>query len=214
LVTPRLDRQARSEILRLAGTLLTVYPQATQVVPVLLYRSQDTVFQLHFQVQRSDWTSWLAGSLTEAALWTRLPLMRVIDTRTGQPANQPNFVHKDFRGVALPLPDMPTQRTIASTLTDEAWGQQLTPARFTVSTGGRADQFTVSERSAGADFAIYNTGDPTTPLYRSAADPQGAGLSRLQLTAGEYLLVADSPGPPARVGLTYIAHLFDTAASP
>jgi hypothetical protein len=211
IAAPRFDLRVRGQVLSMAGTLFAVLP-AQVAEPVLLYRSGGDSFQLVFRVERADWQAWLAGASDEAQLWRDIRLAAVVDARTGQRIDQRDFISKNFSD-AVDTTGITVEKEVESTLAREAWGDQLYPGRFRVPVGAFADSFDVRERTPGTEFAVYSSTDPTAPVYASAQDPDGSRLRSLRLSTGQYLMAVASTGAPARVRLSYVEHLLDSAGS-
>jgi hypothetical protein len=206
MAAPRFDMSVRGQILTIAGTLLANMPELTTAEPVLLYRSAGTAFELVFRVERTDWDAWLSGSITEAELWNRVTLSKIIDLQSGQPVNAPDFVNKDFadeqEALSLVVPS-----GVETRLVQEDWGEQLYTGRIRIPVGASARDFTVEERATGAEFAIFSALEPFDPIYSSAEDRGGDELSALVLPSGQYILAIQGAAAPATVRLSYLERL-------
>jgi hypothetical protein len=196
----------RGQILTVAGTTLATLPGLTTAEPVLFYRSAGTAYELVFRIQRADWDAWLSGSITEAELWDRITLSKVVDLQTGQPANAPSFVNKDFAdqevGISVELAE-----SVETRLAQETWGEQLYTGRIRVPVGASAAEFRPGERTPGAEFAIFRSTDPFAPMYSSAADSDGGRLRELVLDSGQYVLAVQGGAAPSTVRLNYLERL-------
>ncbi|HET9493859.1 MAG TPA: Ig-like domain-containing protein [Chloroflexia bacterium] len=203
---PRFDMNVRAQILTMAGTLLANMPQLTTAEPVLMFRSAGSAFNLVFRVERAHWDAWMGGPTTEAELWGRVTLARVIDMQTGQPVNTPDFVNKDFadthEAVSIAVPT-----SVETRLEQVDGGEQLYTGRIRVPVGASAHDFEVDERTQGAEFAIFRSTDPFEPVYSSAADPGGDTLRDLVLESGQYVLAVQGGAAPTTVRLTYLERL-------
>ena len=206
ITAPRLETRVRAQILSIAGTAFAIYEDAESVTPVLVYRSQDRSYELIFQVARRDWDNWIDATISEAQLWERIPLDRIIDAATGQPVAQRDFINKNFGTVAPPF-EISTPKAIESRLVLESWGDQLYSAKMVVPVGAVADSFEVASRGGQAEFAIFASTDPANPVYRSIQDADGSGLRQLSLVTGQYTLAVEGNVVPASVRLAYIEHL-------
>jgi hypothetical protein len=209
MASPRLDDSVRAELLSMAGTLFSLFPQAAAAEPVLLYRSQGLSYQLVYSAGRQDWDAWIAGTTDEVQLWQRFNLQRVVDAVTGQAIDQRDFLGKSFGATGQYAIDVPG--TIESRLVNESWGDQLYTAKFVVPVESLADTFGIADRTGQAEFAIYKVTDPTKPLYASSQDQDGSKLKQLGLAAGRYILSVESATVPASARLTYVAHMLDAA---
>jgi hypothetical protein len=206
MAAPRFDMAVRAQILTIAGTLLANMPDLTTAEPVLLFRSAGSAFELVFRVERGDWDAWLNGSITEAELWDRVTLSKIIDMQTGRPVDAPDFTNKDFADMQEAL-SLAVPTSVETRLAQEAWGEQLYTGRIRVPVGGAARNFAVDERTGGAEFAIFRSTDPFAPLYSSGADPGGDQLRALVLDSGQYVLAIQGAAAPASVRLTYLESL-------
>ncbi|HUS13493.1 MAG TPA: hypothetical protein VM536_00565 [Chloroflexia bacterium] len=205
MTTPRADRSMQVQMAALFGTLFTVYPQATDAMLGLIFRSADTPYELRYLATRADWSAWMAGGLNDTAWWERVQFAALLNAVTAQPVMARDFLAKEF---GFPLADtVAATQSLESRLVPEPWGDQLYPARFRVPPGGLATGFTVSPGAPGADWAVYGTTDPVRPLYQASADPTGAGLRALQLSGGDYLLALFGATAPAAVRVDYTAYL-------
>ncbi|MEO6458795.1 MAG: hypothetical protein ABIO92_11080 [Chloroflexia bacterium] len=204
---PRLDARVRGQILSMAGTVFAIYGEAETAAPVLIYRSQGRPYELIFQVARREWDNWIDGTISEAQLWERIPLDRIIDAETGQPIAQRDFINKNF-GTDAAAFEISTPKAIESNLVRESWGDQLYSGKLIVPVGAVADSFEVASRAGQAEFAIFASTDPVEPLYRSVQDiSNGSGLRQLSLVTGQYTLSVEGNAAPASVRLAYIEHL-------
>jgi hypothetical protein len=206
MATPRFDMEVRGQILTIAGTLLANIPELTTAEPVLLYRSASTAFQLVFRVERGDWDAWLDGSITEAMLWDRVTLSKIVDLNTGHLVNAPSFVSKDFADRQAAV-NIEVPNSVQTRLAQEDGGEQLYTGRIRVPVGATARDFTVDESTPGAGFAIFRSIDPFEPVYSSAADPRGEALRELVLDSGQYILAIQGGAAPTTVRLNYTEHL-------
>jgi hypothetical protein len=209
MATPRIDRSMHTQMAVLFGTLFTAYPQATDALVALIYRSGNTPYELHYVARRADWVAWMGGAMGEATWWDRMEFVDLLNATTGQPALARDFLTKDFGFPAATRVNAP--QSVESRLVHESWGDQLYSGRFRVPPGGMATGFGVEERTPGADWAIYATTDPVHPLYQAGADPAGTGLAALQLGGGEYMLAVGGPAPPATVRLHYVEYVLAPA---
>jgi hypothetical protein len=210
IASPRFDLRVRSQILSMAGTLFALYSSLQEAEPVLLYRGGGNSYQLVFRVNRPNWEAWLGGQTNENELWENIRLRKIIDAETGQPVDQQQFISKNFSD-AIDTLGVATAHSVESTVITEAWGDQLNVGRLQVPVEAFASTFTVEERTQGAEFAIYSSSDPVTPIYSSTGDPGGNNLGDLRLSSGQYVLTLESGSPPAKVRLRYVERMIDSA---
>ncbi|MBI4674234.1 MAG: hypothetical protein HY741_21530 [Chloroflexi bacterium] len=200
------DRQVYSQLSRLLGTLRTVMPKATLLNPILFYAASDGHdYRLFFLLRADIWDAYVRGDISENQLWANLSYNGAED-ENGVFSNGKNFLKKNFTG-AKQTRYSSAQRQVASTLTTEEWGEQLTVGSFLVPVGGFADTFSIGELSGSATgFTIYETPDYKTVVFAFNSGDEAA-LKNLRLDAGQYIVVVQGAGAPAKVNLQYVEHL-------
>lgn len=199
MASQRYDQTLRNEMFSGFGTMFTIFPKATNGLLGLVYASGGKTYILVYQVNRSDWQSFVQGATDEAGFWKQVTLGQVLDAQTGQPVQGGgnNFVNKNFGGGSTSGGQTHT-RQVETTLTVESWGTQPTDGNIIVPLGGFADSFSATAQgSEGKAWSIYSVEDTSHPVYQSKSDTDGSGLSKLSLPSGNYILMVEDPDPPA-----------------
>lgn len=200
------DRVVYSQLSRMLGTMRTVMPKASILYPILFYAAPDGHdYTLYFVTRADVWDAYLRGEIGENQLWKNVNYDGAVN-ENGVRTDDKNFLKKNFTG-AKQTRYSSAPREVASTLTAEEWGEQLTVGSFLVPVGGYADTFNVLEVGGSATgFAIYETPEYKTPVlaYQRGDD---AALKNLRLDAGQYVVVVQGASAPAKVNLQYVEHL-------
>jgi hypothetical protein len=206
VISQSFDREVYSQLGRMLGTLRTVMPSATILRPVLFYLAADGHdYALLFNLRRDIWDAYLRGDISENQLWSSLNYDGAVN-ENGVRTNEKDFISKNFSG-AKQTRYSSAERRLVSTLTTEAWGEQLTVGSFLVPFGGFADSFRVVEMSGAASgFSMYATPDYNVPLFVHTAG-QEAALQNLRLESGQYIIAVNAAAPPAQLILQFVEHL-------
>lgn len=201
------DQKVYSQLVRIIGTLRTVYPDVDTLMPALIWNAPDGHTYTMLWIARPDyWDAFVAGAIGENQLWQSMAYRGTLDER-GQWVSDRDFVYKNF-GASSKQSETELRVTIQATLSQEEWGPQLNVASFAVSAGGVADSFSVAEMGGNVEgFAIYAAPDFVNPAftYKQGDDP--GALSALRLEQGQYVLDLIGGDPPATVTLNYVEHL-------
>lgn len=202
MASQRFDQTLRSQMFSGFGTIFTVFPKAKSGIEAMVYATGGKVYELIYQVNRTDWQSYVQGQTDEPTFWKQVMLVEVDDAKTGQKidGNGKDFVDKNFSGSSSTgsTGGLVHQRQVESTLTVEDWGPQPTDDNIIVPLGGFADSFTVlsATGSEGKAWSIYSVEDTSKPVYQAKNDPNGATLKSLTLQEGNYILMVEDPNPP------------------
>lgn len=200
------DRAVYSQLARMLGTIRTVMPQANLLRPVLEYAAPDGHdYALLFNMNTDVWDAFVRGDIGENQLWENLAYAGAVN-ENGVRTDSKDFLNKNFSGSAQTRYSSVTRR-VTSSLTMEAWGEQLTVGSFLVPVGGSADTFTVAEMTGQATgLAIYATPDYNTPVFKYNPN-DAAALASLRLASGQYVVEVTAPSAPAAVTLDYVEHI-------
>jgi len=203
---PSFDREVYSQLSRMLGTMRAVMPKATILEPILFYAAADGHdYTLFFSTRADIWDAYVRGEIGENQLWKNVSYDGAVDENRVS-VNDKNFLKKNFSGTNQTRYSS-APREVASTLTTEEWGEQLTVGSFLVPVGGYADTFNVGELSGSATgFAIYETPEYKTPVFAFKSGDDAA-LKNLRLDAGQYIVVVQGAGAPAKANLQYVEHL-------
>ncbi len=197
MASKRYDQTLRTQMFSGFGTMFTIFPKAKNGIEGLVYPSGGKVYILIYEVNRTDWESYVQGKTDEAGFWKQVTLGQVLDAQTGQPVQGgKDFVNKNFTSGSSSGGQV-RSRKVESTLTVEDWGTQPTDDNIIVPLGGYADSFTVNVTGSGdKSWSIYSVEDTSKPVYQSKSDSNGAGLGKLVLPSGNYILMVEAPDPP------------------
>jgi hypothetical protein len=201
------DRKVYSQLSRMLGTMRTVMKDVTTLRPILLYAAADGHdYALLFTLTTDVWDAYVRGDISENQLWSRLSYDGAVD-ENGVRTDDKNFLSKNFTG-AKQTHYSSAPRQVASTLTTETWGDQLTIGSFLVPVGGYADTFRVTEWSGNATgFSLYETPDYNKPIFTYNHRGDDAALNSLRLDSGQYVVGVDGSAAPAKINLQYVEHL-------
>lgn len=207
VTSKRFDREVYSELGRMMGTLRTVMSDAPILRPVLDYLAPDGhTYSLLFTMRSDIWDAYVRADMGENQMWQSLIYEGALD-ENGQRVEDRNFIAKNFSGVDTPTVSS-AARSVEATLTNEAWGDQLTVGSFVVPVGGRADTFQLGGMTGSASgLAIYQTPDYKKPVFVFKQGDNASRLTGLVLGAGQYIVQVLGDSPPAGVVLNYVEHL-------
>ncbi|OQY96061.1 MAG: hypothetical protein B6D41_05405 [Chloroflexi bacterium UTCFX4] len=205
-VSSAFDRAVYSQLSRMLGTMRTVMPNAGLLYPILLHAAADGhTYRLYFVLRADVWDAYVRGAISENQLWSNFAFVSAVD-ENGVRTSDRDFLSKNFTGApAARYSSAP--RAVQATLTNEAWGEQLTTGSFLIPVGGYADNFSVSELSGEATgFTLYESPDYFTPFFTYTRGDDAA-LKKMRLETGQYVLSVIGARAPAKLILSYTEHL-------
>ncbi len=199
------DRSVFSQMSRAFGTLRTLFPKVNQLYVTLIYHKDGQDWQLMWGIQVAYWDQLVAGQISENDFWRNLLYIGAYD-ENGNRVDDKDFLDKNF-GAGSTGKRASVTRTLESTVTTEAWGDQWHGQEFVVLPGSYADTFNVEELTGNATAVqIFQSPDFVNPLvtYTRGDSPEKL---RVQLGQGQYLFAVVASSAPASSRATYVEHL-------